>query len=1184
MAENNENMDNLNETVRKLDDSMRQMSERNEQMAAAMLAMMSNMTGTGKSMKDSTLSATEAAKSLRTLQRGIEETTEAEKINAEMSRKYAEAMANFSKAATSGTAALTSMTSAVLSGKDGFEKYNNTIKNAGDAALSLGKNFGILGTILGGVIKGFSMVAEMATKQADDLLKATDKISQTGAANKFSAEQVRQMGAKAGLASDQMDKLIKPMTSLSGGLTILGNSSSDGVKAFTEMTAVTKEQRMAFQRLGFDDEARIKAQADYVSLLEKSGAGLSKSEKTGESLRRQSLAYAENLVVLAEMSGKNVEEMKKQQEVNRATYEWKLMENKWAMDRKAAEAAGDTDKVKRIDAEKEAAKKLIDDVGALGDPAKTAAVQMQYLTGAITKESANMAVLGVDVQKQIDAAKKGQYKQGEFIDEYDKKAKTMLENNRTALAFSDELRKATGLTEQTIAGFTKRSTNDKTQVEIAAGGRQAVEDNKNNKGPAATDPAQVARNELTEAERSAKLKVDELIASMNPLLKGFDASTIAATALAAAAAIAATALTVMAGKAALGKVGDLLGDGKGKGKGTDKTGGKGKPTPPRGPDGRFVKAGATATKGAGMLGTLGKGASALGRVAGPAAGVIAVGAGAMTAYQGAKDVDEKVKSGELTKDEGTVKKSEAVGTGVGQAAGGAAGAWGGAAAGAAIGSVVPVVGTLIGGLLGAAVGGWLGSKGGEIVGEKVGKSVGKSMVDKPAIAGAPGAPVAGAPVAGAPVAGAPVAGAPVAGSPEAGNVAKIIADKEIEARKDSTKATDTLNKTYLSTKKAMEDLTQAINDLSNIATVKDQPGSSEDKAKRLEEIYKRISGASTSGGATAPSGGGGKATAPSGPGTTAPSGGGGKATAPSGPGTTAPSGGGGKATAPSGGGGKATAPSGPGTTAPSGGGATAPSGGGGKATAPSSSGGGKAGSSPPPLSPQPPDGSTDTASKIKPEDVIKFTAKSGSKEAFDGLNSGIKTAVLNAAEEYKASTGKIIQLNSAKRDPADQQRLYDDWVARGKTGMPVGKPGRSLHEKGEAVDIQNYNDPAAIAAFNKQGLSQKVPNDPVHFQARDGGMFNGPNSGYDVTLHGKEMVIPTPDVSKMFDGKDKVDKQELSSVFNQQNTNNTQSSDTATADMIAKLMEMMEEKMDDMIDKLSDSHSTQEQLLKYSKA
>ena len=113
-----------------------------------------------------------------------------------------------------------------------------------------------------------------------------------------------------------------------------------------------------------------------------------------------------------------------------------------------------------------------------------------------------------------------------------------------------------------------------------------------------------------------------------------------------------------------------------------------------------------------------------GKFAGPAAGVLAVGAGALTAYEGSKDVDEKVKKGELTKDEGTVKKSEAIGTGAGQAIGGA----GGAALGAAIGTAIfPVVGTVIG----AAVGGWLFSKGGEIVGEKVGKSVGKSLVDKP---------------------------------------------------------------------------------------------------------------------------------------------------------------------------------------------------------------------------------------------------------------------------------------------------------------------------------------------------------------------------------------------------------------------------------------------------------------------
>jgi len=78
--------------------------------------------------------------------------------------------------------------------------------------------------------------------------------------------------------------------------------------------------------------------------------------------------------------------------------------------------------------------------------------------------------------------------------------------------------------------------------------------------------------------------------------------------------------------------------------------------------------------------------------------------------------------------------------------------------------------------------------------------------------------------------------------------------------------------------------------------------------------------------------------------------------------------------------------------------------------------------------------------------------------------------------------------------------------------MPIGKPGTSKHERGLAVDIQNYKDPKAVAAMNKQGLRQTVPDDPVHFEvpkAMEGGAFAGPNSGYPVELHGKnESVWP----------------------------------------------------------------------------
>lgn len=156
--------------------------------------------------------------------------------------------------------------------------------------------------------------------------------------------------------------------------------------------------------------------------------------------------------------------------------------------------------------------------------------------------------------------------------------------------------------------------------------------------------------------------------------------------------------------------------------------------------------------------------------------------------------------------------------------------------------------------------------------------------------------------------------------------------------------------------------------------------------------------------------------------------------------------------------------------------------------------------------------------KVDVDKLLTFTERSGSKSAFEGLDQTFKSAVIRAAEEYNAVTGKTIQINSAKRDPKDQERLYAETVAAGRPGigpkgMAVAKPGRSLHERGHAVDIQQSEDPAAIAAFNKQGLSQKVAGDPVHFQAKEGAVLSGPDSGYQpsITMHGTEAIIPLKD-------------------------------------------------------------------------
>jgi hypothetical protein len=169
--------------------------------------------------------------------------------------------------------------------------------------------------------------------------------------------------------------------------------------------------------------------------------------------------------------------------------------------------------------------------------------------------------------------------------------------------------------------------------------------------------------------------------------------------------------------------------------------------------------------------------------------------------------------------------------------------------------------------------------------------------------------------------------------------------------------------------------------------------------------------------------------------------------------------------------------------------------------------------------PSGPSGAEDTsgAAAINPTDVLQFTERSGSANAFAGLDSGLQKAVLAAASDYNSATGNKIIINSAKRELADQERLYAAYVARGKTGMPVadpkGKP--SKHLLGHAVDIQNYQDPAAVAAMNRQGLRQTVANDPVHFSFGDGGIASGPKSGYKAMLHGTEAVVPLPDGKKI---------------------------------------------------------------------
>ena len=119
------------------------------------------------------------------------------------------------------------------------------------------------------------------------------------------------------------------------------------------------------------------------------------------------------------------------------------------------------------------------------------------------------------------------------------------------------------------------------------------------------------------------------------------------------------------------------------------------------------------------------------------------------------------------------------------------------------------------------------------------------------------------------------------------------------------------------------------------------------------------------------------------------------------------------------------------------------------------------------------------------------------KGAADGQGVDLETArqrlqdYANKLVERAAAEGIDLKVTSLVRSREEQQRLYDAWLARGKTGLPAAPPGKSKHEQGLAFDvaIQGGGSPEQWQRLGQVGKSMGLRwggdfsrADPVHFE------------------------------------------------------------------------------------------------------
>lgn len=440
----------------------------------------------------------------------------------------------------------TSLKESVLNNTDRtFSKYNSSIDSASGALGNLSK------MIYGDGANAFTKLLEITTTvtksligQYDRLNKVTDELNKVGATIGITTTQFRDMAHSAGVTSKNLEVLARPLKDFSINLTSLATNTTEGTKEFVKLTSISREQRMSYQRLGISQEELIKNQTDYLTLQAMSGRNIRAEVKDRQALQRETLEYTDNLMVLANLTGQDVESIKKKQQEATKELDWQIKQ--FQLDEKARELdrEGKTEEAKAVKAEAKARQDALNQITGYGNDIVTKGVRSILATGSIyTEEAQALTRMGLadEVEKLQSALKRGVKAEdaaAEFQDAYNKHFRETVKNVGTAVQYSKDTGTQFGITVESLINLNKQGKQNTAEEQKLA--RERIEAQK----AAGFDTSKTARALLTEAEIFARQKVDQLAL----------AATAASVAL---TAFSATAM-LKTGSSGLGGVTSLL--------------------------------------------------------------------------------------------------------------------------------------------------------------------------------------------------------------------------------------------------------------------------------------------------------------------------------------------------------------------------------------------------------------------------------------------------------------------------------------------------------------------------------------------------------------------------------------------------------------------------------------------------
>jgi hypothetical protein len=519
----------LNESLRELNDALRKQS-------SELMTYTSSLTSINNNTNNNTNAAAAASKANNS---AAQSTTKYSQTVTAVDEALKKGNADFSRGLKNTGEATVNFGKALISAETSLTKYGASANQLGGAAWDIGKNFGLLGMAVGGALAVLGLAANSILTLNQNIIDFRDGFTKQAGVLPITTENLGKLASEAGFAYNRMPMLAKAVQNLGPSLLSLGGYAGEGAVRFMNIANVGEETRKRFSRMGLQQEDLLQYQSYYIELQRAGGQSQENKRKTDQQIQRESLLYAENLLVLSGLTGEKAETIKDRQQQEMLKLEEQsaiLAENEEIKRLRALGTAEANAKAEEIAANQKLRRETIEALAGQGREAEAFAAGSLMRLGSYTDATAKYANAGF--LQQTNALKRTRDVTG-FIEDITSTQMGINERMNTATQFvADAADQMGGLGHQSLITVNRIGNDLRESTE-------RLRNQQNEKGAEGTDTLADTAASIQELEILASQKFQAFLETIDPLRHGFekfkDAAIIAAAALGGGALIAGVA-------------------------------------------------------------------------------------------------------------------------------------------------------------------------------------------------------------------------------------------------------------------------------------------------------------------------------------------------------------------------------------------------------------------------------------------------------------------------------------------------------------------------------------------------------------------------------------------------------------------------------------------------------------------